>query len=337
MKINRVSKFKIFLMVLLLILINLQNSWGTLLRLGHTYPKDYPTYNSAFKYAEMIKKETNGKYEIKLYPGGQLGSGRTLVKSVRSGIIEMCIVSSSTAEYFLKELALLKLPFIFKNYKHVDSILDGDIGLSLLNLFKNQNIKGLTFLEQGFLQISNAKRAIKNVNDLKGLTIRVYPSKIQEDTFRILGASPVIMPFAEVYTALQQGVVDGDIVTINSFKNRKFYEVQKYLSLTKHSYRADILLFNNDIFNKLSNDYQVIFQKVAKEISIYQRDFVREKERKTIKSLKKLGIMIIEPDREAMKKMVEPIYNRYPMLYESIRDYWDCENKCPLPPICCYN
>jgi len=266
-----------------------------------------------------------------------LGSGRTLVKSVRSGIIEMCIVSSSTAEYFLKELALLKLPFIFKNYKHVDSILDGDIGLSLLNLFKNQNIKGLTFLEQGFLQISNAKRAIKNVNDLKGLTIRVYPSKIQEDTFRILGASPVIMPFAEVYTALQQGVVDGDIVTINSFKNRKFYEVQKYLSLTKHSYRADILLFNNDIFNKLSNDYQVIFQKVAKEISIYQRDFVREKERKTIKSLKKLGIMIIEPDREAMKKMVEPIYNRYPMLYESIRDYWDCENKCPLPPICCYN
>jgi tripartite ATP-independent transporter DctP family solute receptor len=234
-----------------------------------------------------------------------------MVEGLQLGTLEMTLVSTAPLSSFTKKFLVFDLPFIFKDTASARKVVDGPIGTQLLDSLKDQGIIGLAYFENGFRHVTNNKRPIEKPEDLKGLKIRTMENPVHMATFKVLGADPTPMAFGELFTALQQGTIDGQENPLPVIDTSKFYEVQKYLSLTGHFYAPAPLLISKSFFESLSPDIQNAIKEAAIEARDYERKLLDEMNAKLVDELQKKGMQINEVDKEAFVKAVQPVYKQF--------------------------
>ncbi len=284
----------------------------TVLRVAHTIAPD-SHYNQGLLYLDkLLKERTNGEIELEIYHSAQLGSERDAVEGVAMGTLEMTLISSAPLANFTNKFMLFDLPFIVRDREKTYAWLDGPEGQSILDSLLEQNLMGLGIWENGYRNLTNSKVAVKNPEDVNGLKIRLMENPIHVATFKLLGAYPVPMPFGELFTALQQGVVDGQENPMVIIYTSKFYEVQKYLSLTGHFYAPAVLLINKAFWeNTLTEEQRKIFKECEQEAKTWERQFSTKGEQELTAKLKEAGMEVIEPDKDKWIEATKPIYQQF--------------------------
>ena len=284
-------------------------------RLGHAAPETDPAGILSNKMAEDIKQSSAEQIALEVFPGAQLGGEVEMVEQVRAGTIDMAIVTSGALSNFVQEVAFLDMPFLFEDFEHAREILQGDVGDKLKSIAEEKGIKILTFFDYGVANISNNKRDIYTLDDVKGLKLRTLENEIFMDTFRALGADPVPIPYPELYTSIQQGVVDGTDPLNVTMTGGKIYEVNKHLSKIGISYRAGVILMNLDKYNALSDDLQSKFDSMIVDGRDYYHETIYpEYEVNAERLMKDNDVNIIESkdiDLDSFKKAVQVVYDKH--------------------------
>jgi tripartite ATP-independent transporter DctP family solute receptor len=283
------------------------------MKLASTQPMDHPYMVGAKKFADLIKERTKGRITIKLYPSNQLGKGeREMTEGIQQGAIDLLVTSTGPMGGFSPSINILDFPFLFRDFKHVDSVLDGKIGRKLLDDFEKADIKGLAFWENGFRHLTNNKVAVKNVGDAKGLKIRTMENKVHLAAWKDAGLNPTPMAWGEVYTALQQKVIDGQENPVAVYYSSKFWEVQKNFSLTAHVYSPSPFLMSKKTFDAMPKTDQALFVKTAMEVAKFQRKINRDAEEAKLKEIASHGVTVVrDVDRESFKKAMAPVYEAF--------------------------
>lgn len=243
-------------------------------------------------FLNLVKERTNGDVEIKFYPDGTLGNSQALVSGVRSGTIDLAIIGCVNLGGLYNGFLALDLPFIFKDEAHVYRSLDGVVGDKLNEGLNKVGLVGLSYFENGFRNITNSRKPIVVPDDVKGLKIRVPQSNTLVATFEALGANPVPMAYGELYTAMETGAIEAQDHPTPTLFAGKFYEVQKYLSMTRHGYAAVAVVMNKRKWDKLSAEQQDIIKKAALESATFQRNLNAENNAKLIEEMKKSGLQV---------------------------------------------
>jgi tripartite ATP-independent transporter DctP family solute receptor len=284
------------------------------MKLASMTPPDHFYNIGARKFADLIKERTNGRIEIKLYPGGQLGKGeREITEAIQQGAVDLLITSTGPMGGFSPSINILDFPFLFRDFNHVDLVMDGVIGRKLLNDFEKANIKALAFWENGFRHLTNNKRAIRKVEDGRGLKIRTMENKVHLAAWKDAGYNPTPMAWGEVFTALQQGVIDGQENPIAIISSNKLWDAgQKYFSFTAHVYSPAPLLMTKKKFDTMPKEDQELFLKTALEVAKFQRKVNRDAEEKSLKEMASKGVTVVhDVDREGFKKAMSPVYDQF--------------------------
>lgn len=266
------------------------------------------------KFKELIEKETNGRIKMQLFPDGQMGNDQSMMDSLKMGTLDMMVTSSAPIANTTKTFLVFDLPFLFTSEKVADTVLDGPVGQEILDTLKGTGLIGLVFWENGFRNITNSKKPINTPDDLKGLKIRTMQNPIHLDSFKTWGANPVPMPFNEVFTALEQKVIDGQENPNTLIYDAGFYEAQKYLTITQHFYTPFVLMIGQKTWDKLSANDQKLIQKIALETRGYERKVNRENNAKYLGLMKKKGIEINEvspQNLEKFKASAKEIYAKF--------------------------
>ena len=264
------------------------------LRFGYEAPRTDSQHLAAKKFNELLNEKTKGEIKLKLFPDSTLGNAQTMISGVRGGTIDLEMSGSPNFTGLEPKLNVIDIPFIFKDRAHVYKVLDGEIGQGLLKDLEAQGLKGLAFWDVGFRAFSNSKHPVTKPEDIKGLKVRTNQNPMYIEAFKLLGANPVPMPLAELYTALETRAVDAQEHPIGIFWSSKLYEVQKYLSLTNHGYTPLIVVMNKAKFDALSPELQNAMVEAAKEAGQYQRDLNVKNEKEIITNLQKQGVEVIE-------------------------------------------
>lgn len=290
------------------------SSGPIVLRLGHVVATGHPYHYGATEFARLVAERTGGRVRVDVYPAGQLGPGeREEVEALQLGGIDLVVTGTAVLANFLPDLAVMDLPFLFRDYAHVDAVLDGPVGEELLRRLEqaNLNITGLALWEQGFRHLTNDRRPVLTPADVRGLKIRVQENPIHVDSFNTLGALATPMAWGEVYTALQQGVIDGQENPIPVLTSHKIYEVQRHLALTGHFYSPAIIIINTQRFRSLPADIRQILVETARDVSRSERQVAREMEARQVDELRALGMQVTEPDRAAFQSALQSVYDKY--------------------------
>lgn len=284
------------------------------MKLASVTPPEHFYNVGARKFADLIKERTNGRIEIKNFPAGQLGKGeREITEAVQQGAVEMLITSTGPMGGFSPSINILDFPFLFRDFKHVDLVMDGAIGRKLLNDFEKANIKALAFWENGFRHLTNNKRPIKKVEDGKGLKIRTMENKVHLAAWKAAGLNPTPMAWGEVFTALQQGVIDGQENPIAIIASNKLWDAgQKFFSFTAHVYSPAPLLISKTKFDAMPKEDRELFLKTALEVAQFQRKINRDAEEASLKEMASKGVTVVrDVDRESFRKAMAPIYDQF--------------------------
>lgn len=278
---------------------------------GNTIMED-PQNVACYAFEKMVEEKSNGAFDVQIYPAAQLGDARTIVEGVQMGAIEMGDVENGPMGRFVPVASIWDLPFLFLNLDHAHKVLDGSVGQQVQQEYLSVGIRHLAYNDGGFRYFTNSKRPIKTIDDMKGLKIRVMESEIMIDTINAFGASAIPMAFGEVYTALQQGVVDGQENPLNLIYSQKFYEVQKYLSLSGHFYYPRQYIVSEMFWQRLTPEQQQIIAECAKAACEIQREEFAKYETRMLGVLKDLGMEINEVEKDGFVKVsVEKVYPKF--------------------------
>tara|TARA_R110001583_G_scaffold195378_1_gene372428 strand:- start:2213 stop:3235 length:1023 start_codon:yes stop_codon:yes gene_type:complete len=282
---------------------------------GNTNPNDPQNVGiDAFK--KMVEERSGGDIKVNIYPAGQLGDARTIVESVQMGSLEMGDVENGPMGRFVPEAMLWDLPFIFRDIDHAHAVLDGDIGKQVQKAYLDVGIRHLAYNDGGFRYFTNDERPIEKMADLEGLKVRVMESEVMINTVNAFGASAVPMSFGELYSSLQQGVVDGQENPMNLIYSQRFYEVQKYLSLSGHFYYPRQYIASESWWQGLSDGHKSIIATAAREASDIQRAALISYEQKIQIVLEEKGMLINKVDKTAFIEVAKE--KIYPASYAAI-------------------
>jgi TRAP-type transport system periplasmic protein len=265
--------------------------------------KEHPMGNGLAKMGECTLAKSGGKLKITPYWDGALGNDLTATQSVRTGQIDMVLTSTAPLVGIVPELGVFDLPFLFNNEKEADQVLDGKVGDWFAAKMPNVGVVNLAWWENGFRHTTNSKRPITKAEDFEGVKMRVMQNNIFIDTFKTLGSNAVPMAFSEVYSALETKTVDGQENPFNNIENMKFYEVQKYLTLTKHAYSPTLVLFSKKIWDTLSADEQNTLKACAAVGRDEQRRVNRQQSDVSVANLKSKGMQVNEISPAEMKRI----------------------------------
>ncbi len=287
-------------------------AFATTLKLAHAAPESDLQQDLSLFFKKEVEARTNGEVKVNIYPQGQLGNDKQMIDGTRAGIVDLSMVGLNNYSGLLPESAAFTLPFMFPNRETAYKVLDGEPGKEVLANFEKHGLKGLGYPENGYRNMTNNRKPIRVPTDVKGLQMRVNSSRALNDMFNELGANPQQLPVAELYTALETGVVDSQDHPISVTLSFRFDEVQKYLSLTQHAYSPLILTMNLRKFNKLSAEEQKIIEEVAAEAVAMQRKLSIEKEDQMIAKLEENGMKVNrDVDGAAFQEAVKPVWNAY--------------------------
>ena len=259
---------------------------------------------AAEKFKELIEQRSNGDIRIQIFHSASLGNETEILQQVQMNTIQMAIVTGGPFDTFDPMARVINYPFLFKDYAQVDKILDGPLGAELLKSLEGSNFKSLCFSENGFRNLTNNKRPVKSPEDIKGLKVRVMASAIHKAIWRALGANPTPMPWP-IYTELEQGVIDGQENPLWVMEVYKFYEIQKYMTLTRHVYSYHIDVASLQWWNTLDANNQKMIQEAMYDAAVFQRKDNRSKNAARLQFLKEKGMQVEEnPDINAFRSKV---------------------------------
>lgn len=264
----------------------------TALRFAHPVPESDPQHAMALFFKDELEKRSDGALTVQIFPQGQLGNDAQMIDGVRSGIIDITMVGLNNMTGLMPKAGAFELPFMFADRTAAYRVLDGEVGQSVAAEFEQHGLKSLGFPENGFRQMTNNRGPIREPGDVAGLQMRVNNSRALGDMFSALGAAPQQLPIAELYTALETGVVDSQDHPVAIVVSFKFNEVQEYLSLTNHAYSPLSLAMNLNRFNGLSAELQQVVMDVAADSVAMQRQLAASKEADMVAGLEAAGMTV---------------------------------------------
>lgn len=290
-----------------------------ILKLSHPQADGYPLDIADKKFAEIVSNKSMGKYIIEIYPSSQLGDSKASLELAKSDVIQFAHINAAVLESFDSMFLALNLPYIFKDYTHYTNVMRSEEITKYFESTLDEGFISLMALESGSRNIYTKSKPINTTEDLHGLKIRVQDSPTSIEMIKLLGGSPVVINYSEVYTSLQQGVIDGAENNFPSFVETGHAEVAKYYSLTEHMRISDILTVGAPFWNSLSEEDKQMFRDAAIETEKFFSDIWKKSEEANMeKAVKEYGVTIVKPDttlfRNAVLKMHEDLYVKNPEL-----------------------
>ena len=291
------------------------------LKLAHGLNMEHPVHEAMVYLAKRVYEKSGGKLQVDIYPNAQLGSERENLELLQIGSLGMTKVSASVMESFAPKFKIFSLPYIFNDQEHLFQVLDGPIGKQMLTEGTKFWLRGLTYYDAGSRSFYSVKKPIETPSDLKGMKIRVQDSNTSINMVNALGGSATPISWGELYTALQQGVVDGAENNPPSFHLSRHYEVAKYYTLNEHTMVPDVLLISTIVWDELNPQEQQWLQEAADESAVLQRKLWDDAEKEALRIVAEAGVEIIYPEKQPFEDLVEPMYDSYrdePHVYEMI-------------------
>ncbi|MCT4619152.1 MAG: TRAP transporter substrate-binding protein [Marinisporobacter sp.] len=283
----------------------------TTIRIAYTLSPESHYHKGLEKFKELVAEKSNGQIDVQLFHSAQLGSERDAVEGVSMGTLEATLSSTGPLANFSKKFMLFDLPFIIQDRATAFEALDGKLGVDMLGSLEEKGIKGFGFWENGFRMLTNSKQPVNSPEDVKGLKIRLMENPVHMETFKVLGAQPVPMPFGDLFTALQQKTVDGQENPLVIIDTSKFYEVQNNLAITGHFYSPAVFMMNKEFFNGLSPELQNAIIESENEARAWQREYCVNLENELVETLKSKGMEITYPDKKAFQEATKPVYDKF--------------------------
>lgn len=290
------------------------------LKLSHANSTTHQYHLAAMRFKEEVEERTNGEIEVEIFPAGQLGSQEEVTESVQVGTVDMVITSDDKLVNIVPEFGALGMPFLFEDAQDVCNQLNGDVGEYLSGLCEEKGVIIISWLENGFRQITNNSGPVYTPEDLKGLKIRVSSTKPNMALFNNCGAQATNLSIGELYTALQLGTVDAQENPLTNIDDRKFFEVQKYLSISNHVHTAEPMAMSIDTWKKLSPEQQQILREVGEEVSrwAYEQSEIQTDE--LLAALEEKGMEVNEIDTESFKDVADSVYDVFYDQYATVID-----------------
>ncbi len=282
-----------------------------ILRIAHSLPQTHPVHKAMEFMAEQLRQKSHGQVELKIYANSELGSEREIIELVQLGAIDMVKTSTSPLEGFVPVMAIFGVPYVFRDEDQYWRVLEGPIGQRLLAASESKGLKGLCYYDAGSRSFYTKPRPIQRPEDLRGLKIRVQNSKTAVDMVKAMGGSPTPLSFGELYSALEQGVVDGAENNAPSFLSSRHYEICKYYSLDEHTRVPDIILISTATWKRLSPEVRKMVQEAATASAHFQRKLWAEKTREALKTVSDAGVQIIHPEKKPFQDAVQSMYREY--------------------------
>ncbi len=292
------------------------------LRLADNQPADYPTVIGDKKFAELVNERSDGRITIEVFPAGQLGDEKSVLEQIQLGAIDFARINASPLAEFNDEFTVFSVPYLFSSDEHLWNFLNGDTGTSLLDGLQAAKMQGLAYYDSGSRNFYSTK-PLTSKEDLKGLKIRVQQSEINIKLMEALGASATPMPYGEVFSALQTGIIDGAENNLPSFDSSNHYQEAKHIIMDHHTRVPEVLLMSKVAWDKLSKEDQELIKQAALDSVETQRQAWADYEEKSLKVINEAGVTITEvedvtPWQETVKPIIDEFAKNYPEILEAI-------------------
>ncbi|WP_140634176.1 TRAP transporter substrate-binding protein [Methylibium rhizosphaerae] len=281
------------------------------LTLGHGAAPGNPRHEAALKFAEVAKARSGGRIQVQVAPSAQLGDDAAMLTALRTGALDLSANSQGAVSAAVPEYAAYGMPFLFANSAQAFRLLDGPLGKELADKSADKGLVVLGYWDNGIRHMTNSKRPITKVEDMKGLKMRTPPDAVLVDIMQALGAEAQQIKFAELYVALQQGVVDGQENPLMNIHASKLYEVQKHLALTSHMFQMTPFLMSKRSWDRLSDADRKAVTEAAAEATTLQRRLSQESDDKTLADLKAKGVQVTTVDKAAFEKATAPVTEKW--------------------------
>lgn len=289
------------------------------LKASDVHPLGYPTVESVVRMGKKLDAATSGRLTIQMFPSMQLGGEKEAIEQAQVGALQIARISVGAVGPVVDDVNVFNMPFVFRDSKHMEAVLDGEIGTELLNKITANEKTGLValgWMNAGSRNIYNSKRPIKTLADLKGLKIRMIGNPLFIDTMNALGGNGVAMGFDQVFSAMQTGVVDGAENNLPSFVAQNHFQVAKYFSMTEHLIIPELLVFSKASWAKLTPDDQALLKKFGREAQLEQRALWYEAEKTALEKMKEVGTDIVTSiDKQPFRDAVKPVWEKYGAKY----------------------
>ncbi len=310
-------RLRIFCLTLLVFLVpgTLFAADQIVIKFSHVVAPNTPKGKAADKFKELAEARTQGKVKVEVYPNSQLYKDREELEALQLGAVQMLAPSlSKFGPLGVREFELYDLPYIFPDKATLYRVTDGDIGRQLFAKLGPKAILGLAYWDNGFKQMS-ANKPLRTPADFKGLKLRIQSSKVLEAQMKALGANPQVMAFSEVYSALQQGVVDGTENPVSNLYTQKMHEVQKHLTISDHGYLGYAVIVNKKFWEGLPQDIRAALEQAMKETTEYERDIAQKENDEALEKVRAAGTTQIlalgAKEREAWRKALTPVHKEF--------------------------
>lgn len=310
------SRFSKFILGLVVLIIVLQLSFSTKhdgdvtsIRLAHGLDNQHPVHISLVYMDDVLKRISNGKMALTIFPSGQLGSEREIIELIQIGTLGMTKVSASSLESFVPDMKVFSLPYLFNDREHFWRVLSSETGQELLDAGIDYRIKGLGYFDAGSRSFYTTDKKVEKPKDLNGLKIRVMNSQSAVDMVNTIGGAATPVSWGELYTALQQGIVQGAENNPPSFYYSKHYEVSKYYLLDEHTSIPDVIVVGTHLWNSLTEQEQVWLKQAMDEATEYQKQLWAESTAMSLEKVAEAGVTILEADKSIFQASVAPLYD----------------------------
>ncbi|MFD2705760.1 TRAP transporter substrate-binding protein [Salibacterium lacus] len=281
---------------------------------GHGAAESNLRHEAVMEFKSIVE-ENSDSLTVEVYPNEQVGSESEMIENISLNDLDMALAGAGIYTQYNDLIGATALPYLFDGYEHAWEVLDGPMGDRVAEPLLEDNIRILSYFENGIRHITNSQHPIESPDDLDGLSIRTPEADVSIDTLDALGANATPMAFGELYLGLQQGTVDGQENPLANIHAASFYEVQDYLSLTGHQYNALPLAISDEFWQSLSGDQQEVVQQAASDASQYHRDANQENEEQLLTDLEEQGMEINEPEKEPFREATQSVYDKYEDVY----------------------
>ncbi|WP_114764869.1 TRAP transporter substrate-binding protein [Vibrio rhodolitus] len=305
-----------------------------IIRIGHGTNESFHLHRALLEFKNEIEKNSDGRYEVQIFPQSQMGPDREMVEATQSGMLQIAVPPSSILASWDPSFDVIELPFIYPSKQAAFNVVNSEVGDKLLQRLDSMNLKGLGYMESGVRHITNNKRPIKTTDDLNDIKIRTMKVPSHLDTFNSVGASATPMNFGEVYSALQQKVIDGQENPTSIIYSQRFYEVQKYMSLTNHVVTFYLPVMNYEFWMMLSPEDQKLITDAFDHAVAFQNKIVEAEDKQQLAEMIEAGLEVNELTPEAMQVLVDqtqPVREKYrSKIGEDLYDEWSAKAKAAL-------
>jgi tripartite ATP-independent transporter DctP family solute receptor len=286
------------------------------------HPLGYPTVEAIVRMGKKLEQATNGRLSIQMYPSMQLGGEKEMIEQAQVGALQIARISVGPVGTVVDDLNVFNLPFVFRDTKHMEKVIDGEIGQEMLEKISSSpqtKLIGLGWMNAGSRNVYNSKHPVKSLDDLKGLKIRMMGNPIFVDTMNALGGNGIAMGFDQLYNAMQTGVVDGAENNPPTYVTGNHFQVAKYFSMTEHLIIPEIFVFSRRTWDTLSKDDQALIKKFSREAQLEQRQLWYKMEDESLAKMKAMGIEVVTfKDKKPFQDAVKPVWDKYGAKYADL-------------------